>query len=65
LIGDVASGFFLLRFLLSNDECEQQPQINYPGLTFAFTGTLVFSEAIGFVPSCSRYPEREQLRSGK
>jgi heme/copper-type cytochrome/quinol oxidase subunit 4 len=37
---------FLLRFLRSNDEREQQ--INYRALTFAFAGTLVFSVAIGF-----------------
>ena len=37
----------LLRFLRSNDEREQQ--INYHALTFAFTGTLVFSAAIGFL----------------
>jgi hypothetical protein len=37
----------LLRFLRSNDEREQQ--INYRALTFAFTGTLVFSAAIGFL----------------
>lgn len=38
---------FLIRFLGSNDEREQQ--INYHALTFAFTGTLVFSAAIGFL----------------
>jgi hypothetical protein len=38
---------FLLRFLRSNDE--RQQQINYRALTFAFTGTLVFSAAIGFM----------------
>jgi hypothetical protein len=37
----------LLRFLRSNDEREQQ--INYRALRFAFTGTLVFSAAIGFL----------------
>jgi len=37
----------LLHFLRSNDEREQQ--INYRALTFAFTGTLVFSAAIGFL----------------
>jgi hypothetical protein len=41
--------FFLLRFLRANDEREQQ--INYRALTFAFTGTLVFSVAIGFLQS--------------
>ena len=40
---------FLLRFLRSNDEREQQ--INYRALTFAFAGTLVFSLAIGFSQS--------------
>jgi heme/copper-type cytochrome/quinol oxidase subunit 4 len=40
-----AAILFLLRFLRSNDEREQQ--INYRALTFAFTGTLVFSLAIG------------------
>ena len=39
---------FLLRFLQSNDEREQQ--INYRALTFAFAGTLIFSAAIGFLP---------------
>ena len=38
---------FLLRFLRSNDEHERQ--INYRALTFAFTGTLVFSAAIGLL----------------
>jgi heme/copper-type cytochrome/quinol oxidase subunit 4 len=37
----------LLRFLRSNDEREQQ--INYRALTFAFTGTLVFSALVGFL----------------
>jgi len=41
-----AAILFLLRFLRSNDEREQQ--INYRALTFAFAGTLVFSLAIGF-----------------
>lgn len=40
---------FLLRFLRANDEREQQ--INYQALTFAFTGTLIFSLAIGFLQS--------------
>jgi len=40
-----AAILFLLRFLRSNDEREQQ--INYRALTFAFAGTLVFSLAIG------------------
>ena len=41
------SVIFLLRFLRANDEREQQ--INYQALTFAFTGTLIFSLAIGFL----------------
>jgi FtsH-binding integral membrane protein len=41
-----AAIFFLLRFPRSNDEREQQ--VNYQALTFAFTGTLVFSLAVGF-----------------
>jgi len=41
-----AAIMFLLRFLRSNDEREQQ--INYRALTFAFAGTLIFSLAIGF-----------------
>lgn len=48
----VAAGtaiLFLLCFLRSNDEREQQ--INYRALTFAFAGTLVFSLAIGFSQS--------------
>lgn len=39
--------FFLLRFLRANDEREQQ--INYRALTFAFTGTLIFSLTIGLL----------------
>jgi heme/copper-type cytochrome/quinol oxidase subunit 4 len=45
--GAAAAVWFLLRFLHSNDERERQ--INYRALTFAFTGTLVFSLAIGFL----------------
>jgi len=41
-----AAILFLLRFLHSNDEREQQ--INYRALTFAFAGTLIFSLGIGF-----------------
>jgi hypothetical protein len=41
-----AAILFLLRFLRSNDEREQQ--INYRVLTFAFAGTLIFSLAVGF-----------------
>ena len=40
---------FLLRFLRANDERERQ--INYRALTFAFTGTLIFSLTIGFLQS--------------
>jgi hypothetical protein len=47
--GAGAAVWFLLRFLRSNDERERQ--INYRALTFAFTGTLVFSLAIGFLQS--------------
>lgn len=39
--GAAATILFLLRFLRSNDEHEQQ--INYRALTFALTGTLIFS----------------------
>jgi uncharacterized membrane-anchored protein len=45
---------FLLRFLHSNDEREQQ--VNYQALTFAFAGTLVFSAAIGFFQSFGFHP---------
>lgn len=45
---------FLLRFLRVNDEREQQ--INYQALTFAFTGTLIFSLAIGFLQSFGFHP---------
>lgn len=45
---------FLLRFLRANDEREQQ--INYQVLTFAFTGTLIFSLAIGFLQSFGFHP---------
>jgi heme/copper-type cytochrome/quinol oxidase subunit 4 len=47
--GAAATIWFLLRFLHSNDERERQ--INYRALTFAFTGTLIFSLAIGFLQS--------------
>ncbi len=46
IVGGGAAILFLLRFLRSNDEREQQ--VNYRALTFAFAGTLVFSLAIGF-----------------
>lgn len=45
---------FLWRFLRSNDEHERQ--INYRALTFAFTGTLVFSVAIGFLQNFGFHP---------
>ncbi len=45
---------FLLRFLRSNDEREQQ--VNYRALTFAFAGTLVFSATIGFSQSFGFHP---------
>jgi hypothetical protein len=46
---------FLLRFLRSNDEREQQ--INYRALTFAFNGTLVFSALVGFLQMFGFHPE--------
>jgi heme/copper-type cytochrome/quinol oxidase subunit 4 len=49
IFGAAAAIWFLLRFLRSNDKREQQ--INYRALTFAFTGTLIFSLAIGFLQS--------------
>jgi uncharacterized membrane protein YfcA len=54
VVGAAAAIFFLLRFLRSNDE--HQRQINYRALTFAFTGTLVFSAAIGFLQSLGFHP---------
>lgn len=53
----VAAGaaiLFLLRFLRSNDEREQQ--INYRALTFAFAGTLIFSAAVGFCQTLGFHP---------
>ena len=47
--GAATAVLFLLRFLRSNEEREQQ--VNYRALTFAFAGTLVFSAAIGFFQS--------------
>jgi hypothetical protein len=52
--GAAAAIAFLLRFLRSNDEREQQ--VNYRALTFAFAGTLVFSAAIGFLQSFGFHP---------
>ena len=54
IVGAAAAILFLLRFLRSNDEHERQ--INYRALTFAFTGTLVFSAAIGFLQSFGFHP---------
>ncbi|MGA7554589.1 MAG: hypothetical protein WBW54_12640 [Candidatus Acidiferrales bacterium] len=54
VVGAATAIFFLLRFLRSNDE--HQRQINYRALTFAFTGTLVFSAAIGFFQSFGFHP---------
>lgn len=54
VVGAGAAILFLLRFLRSNDEHERQ--INYRALTFAFTGTLVFSAAIGFLQSFGFHP---------
>ena len=47
--GAAVAVLFLIRFLRTNDEREQQ--INYRALTFAFTGTLVFSLIVGFLQS--------------
>jgi heme/copper-type cytochrome/quinol oxidase subunit 4 len=52
--GAVTATLFLLRFLHSNDEREQQ--VNYRALTFAFAGTLVLSVAIGFFQSFGFHP---------
>lgn len=49
-----AAILFLLRFLRSNDEREQQ--INYRALTFAFAGTLIFSLAIGLSQAVGFHP---------
>lgn len=54
IAGAAAAVLFLLRFLRSNDEREQQ--VNYRALTFAFAGTLVFSAAIGFFQSFGFHP---------
>jgi hypothetical protein len=52
--GAAAAILFLLRFLRSNDEHERQ--INHRALTFAFTGKLIFSAAIGFLQSFGFHP---------
>ncbi len=49
-----AAIFFLLRFLRTNYKREQQA--NYRALTFAFTGTLIFSAAVGFLQSFGSNP---------
>jgi len=54
VVGAVTAILLLLRFLRSNDEHERQ--INYRALTFAFTGTLFFSVAIGFLQSFGFHP---------
>ena len=54
IAGAAAAIAFLLRFLRSNDEREQQ--VNYRALTFAFAGTLVFSAVIGFFQSFGFHP---------
>lgn len=48
-VGAATAVWSLLRFLRSNDERERQ--INDQALTFAFTGTLAFALAIGFLQS--------------
>ena len=45
---------FLIRFLRTNDEREQQ--INYRALTFAFTGTLIFSLTVGLLQCFGFHP---------
>ena len=52
--GAATAILFLLRFLRANDEHERQ--INYRALTLAFTGTLVFSAAIGFLQRLGFHP---------
>jgi heme/copper-type cytochrome/quinol oxidase subunit 4 len=54
IVAVAAAILYLLRFLRSNDEHERQ--INYRALTFAFTGTLIFSAAIGFLQSFGFHP---------
>jgi hypothetical protein len=54
VVGAGAAILFLLRFLRSNDEHERQ--ITFRALTFAFTGTLVFSATIGFLQSFGFHP---------
>jgi heme/copper-type cytochrome/quinol oxidase subunit 4 len=54
VVGAAAAILFLLRFLRSNDEHERQ--INFRALTFAFTGTLIFSASIGFLQIFGFHP---------
>jgi heme/copper-type cytochrome/quinol oxidase subunit 4 len=54
VVGAAAAVLFLLRFLRSNDEHERQ--INYRALTFAFTGTLIFSASIGLLQTFGFHP---------
>jgi len=50
----VAAIFLLLLFLRSNDE--HQRKINYHAQAFAFSATLIFSAAIGFLQSFGFHP---------
>ncbi len=52
--GAAVAVLFLIRFLRANDEREQQ--INYRALTFAFTGTLIFSLAVGLLQCFGFHP---------
>jgi len=53
-IGAATAIFLLLRFLRSNDE--HQRKINYHAQAFAFSATLIFSAAIGFLQSFGFHP---------
>ena len=52
--GAAVAVLFLIRFLRTNDEREQQ--INYRALTFAFTGTLIFSLTVGLLQCFGFHP---------
>jgi len=52
--GAAVAVLFLIRFLRTNDEREQQ--VNYRALTFAFTGTLIFSLIVGLLQSLGLHP---------
>jgi hypothetical protein len=54
VVGAVAAIFLLLRFLRSNDE--HQRKIDYHAQGFAFSATLIFSAAIGFLQSFGFHP---------